>query len=81
MALGTPIVTTPAGGNIEIIKDHQNGLLAPYNDSVVFQKALTELHASAQLADAIAQNAQEKVREFSDERMLEATASLLAQAR
>lgn len=81
MALGTPIITTPAGGNIEIIKDHQNGILAPHNDRALFEKAIKELHTTAGLADTIAQNAQEKIKEFSNERMLDATASLLAQVR
>ncbi len=79
MALNTPVITTPAGGNIEIIKDHQNGILAPYNNSTLFEKALTELHASTEVAETIAQNAHEKVKEFSKERMLDAIASLLAQ--
>lgn len=81
MALGTPIVTTPAGGNVEITEDYENGILSPYNDSASFEKAIIELHVTAGLADTLTQAAQEKVKEFSNERMLDAIAGLLAQAR
>lgn len=78
MALGTPIITTPAGGNIEIIEDHKNGILVPYDNSMLFEKAITELHETTGLADTLAQAAEKRVKEFSDERMLEAIAHELA---
>lgn len=78
MALGTPVITTPAGGNIEIIKDHQSGILVPYNDRALFENAIVELHATTELADTLAQAAQKRVKEFSDERMLDATVRLLS---
>jgi len=80
MALGTPVVTTPAGGNVEIIKDHENGLFAPQNDRAAFEKAIIELHTTAGLGDTLARAAQEKVKEFSDEKMLEAITNLFALA-
>ena len=74
MALGTPIITTPAGGNTEIIQDHKNGILVPYNDSLSLEKAVEDLRADNELRNSIIKNAQEKVKEFSNERMLDALA-------
>ncbi len=71
MALGTPIITTPAGGNIEIIENRKNGLLVPFNDLDLWKKAITELCKDKELARELAHEAQKKVREFSNERMLE----------
>ncbi|MHB1117948.1 MAG: glycosyltransferase family 4 protein [Minisyncoccota bacterium] len=80
MALGTPIITTPAGGNVEVIKNHKSGILVPYNDRALFEKAIKELRADVKLADTLAVHAQEKVKEFSNERMLDEIARVLAQA-
>ncbi len=71
MALGTPIITTPAGGNIEIIENRKNGLFAPYNDLDLWKKAIIGLYKDKELAEQLAQAAQERVKEFSKERMLE----------
>lgn len=72
MTLETPIITTSVGGNTEILQDHKNGILVPYNDSVLLEKATEELRTNSKLRNSIIKNAQEKVKEFSNERMLEA---------
>lgn len=77
-ALGIPIITTPVGGNIEIIKDHVHGLLVPFNDSIRLEEACTLIYEDKVLADSFAHSAQEKVKEWSDERMLVATIHELA---
>ncbi len=79
MALGTPVITTPAGGNREIVQDHKSGILVPYNDSLLFEKAVEELRIDNELRNNIIKNAQEKVKEFSNERMLETLTRELAQ--
>ncbi|MBI3634362.1 MAG: glycosyltransferase family 4 protein [Candidatus Yonathbacteria bacterium] len=71
MALGVPVITTSRGGNVEIIHDHKNGILVPYNDSVLLEKAVEDLRTDNELRNNIIKNAQEKVKEFSNERMLE----------
>lgn len=78
MAIGTPVITTPAGGNVEILSDHTNGLLVPFNDQVLFEKAVKELHSSGAVAQSLVQAAQKKSREFSDERMLDDLVRILA---
>lgn len=77
-ALGIPIITTPVGGNIEIIKDHVHGLLVPFNDGIRLEEACTLIYEDKVLADSFAHSAQEKVKEWSDERMLVATIHELA---
>ena len=41
MDIGVPIVTTPVGGNIELITDDQEGLLVSYNDTKQIMDAIT----------------------------------------
>ena len=72
MALGTPIITTPVGGNIEIIEDNKNGLLVVYNDKLGFEKSILRLHSDKTLVQVFSHNAQGDVKEFSDIRMLDA---------
>lgn len=72
MALGTPIITTPEGGNTELITDRDNGLLVPHNDRGALQHAIRTLFSDRAIADAIVKNAQKKVTEFSNERMFDA---------
>lgn len=76
-ALGTPIITTPVGGNVEIIKDRENGLLVPHNDVRALEKAIIELSGNTTLASSLSRAAMEKVKEYSDERMLNALAQEL----
>lgn len=71
MALGTPIVTTPVGGNPEIINDRVQGILVPWNDHRALEEVCIMLHEHASLALDLARAAKEKVNEWSDERMLE----------
>lgn len=72
MALGTPIVTTPVGGNPEVVNDRVQGLLVPWNDHKAIEEACVMLHEHSSLALDLARAAEEKVKEWSDERMLEA---------
>ena len=72
--LGTPIITTPVGGNIEIIKDQVHGLLVPFNDGARLEEACVLVSKDKALADGFVRSAQEKVKEWSDERMLATTA-------
>lgn len=72
MALSTPIITTPEGGNTEIIIDRDNGLLVPCNDRVSIQDAVHTIFTDHALADTFVKNAHKKVTEFNNERMIDA---------
>jgi glycosyltransferase involved in cell wall biosynthesis len=71
MALGTPIVTTSVGGNVELIKDKQNGLLVEYNNSDELVDAVLKLLTDDFLAENLARNAKNNVMKFSRERMID----------
>ena len=43
MAIGVPIITTNVGGNPELIKDGQNGLLVKYNDKEELKDAIKKV--------------------------------------
>lgn len=70
LALGTPIVTTPAGGNVEIITNPVNGRLVPYNEAAAWHHVLVELLLDDKKRKNLAQMGLEKVADFSQERML-----------
>ncbi len=78
MALGTPIVTTPAGGNTEIIKDKTNGILVAHNSLSGFEEAIMFLHKDKEFARTIVAHAKETSATFGDERMLDATVQELS---
>jgi glycosyltransferase involved in cell wall biosynthesis len=40
MSMGVPIVTTPVGGNVELIRDGESGMFVPYDDREKIQEAL-----------------------------------------
>jgi glycosyltransferase involved in cell wall biosynthesis len=81
MDAGAPIVTTPAGGNTELIADRKEGLLVPYNDAETLANALIEVLIDAKLAQSLAYNAYRKAREFSDTRNADTLVSLLTSRR
>lgn len=77
MALGTPIVASNAGGNPEIIRDGENGVLVPYNDFTRTGAAIVGLLRDPSRAQTLAAIAKDEVDQYSPERMLTATVSLL----
>lgn len=77
MALGTPIITTSVGGNPELIETSKSGILIPYNDEKALIQAILEIIRTPSRALAFSKRGKEKVKEFTDERMLAATADFL----
>jgi len=53
-AYGIPVVTTPAGGLIDIIKDGENGLLFPFGDVDAMAMQLDRIISDNQLRESIA---------------------------
>lgn len=70
LALGTPVITTPVGGNVEILTNNVNGLLIPYNEEELWYQAMVELLRNVEKRKILAQTGLEKVAGFSQEKML-----------
>ena len=76
-AAGTPVITTLAGGNQEIVQDGINALVAPYNDQVAWEGAIEHLYADGALRARLGTEAKKSVQRFSAGSMMDATVTLL----
>lgn len=70
MAMGVPVVTTPVGGNIELITDGKNGLFVPQGDVKAIAATIERVFGDEALAKRLSEAGKSRVAEFSDERML-----------
>ena len=70
LAVGTPCVTTNVGGNVEIIRDGENGLLFPYNDLPKLKKSIELVLGDKDLVERITANGQNAVLSYSSDRMI-----------
>jgi glycosyltransferase involved in cell wall biosynthesis len=77
MALGTPIVTTRVGGNVEVIHHEENGLFATLDDKDSFAREISRLLSDDALASRLARKAKRDVSMFTDEIMLDKLVGLL----
>jgi len=71
MAMGVPVVTTNVGGNPEIIKDGENGLLVGYNDREAIKAAILKLYKDRELGARLGRNGAESAEQYSVEAMLD----------
>ncbi|HEY0964319.1 MAG TPA: glycosyltransferase family 4 protein [Candidatus Paceibacterota bacterium] len=71
MDLGTPVVTTPAGGNTELITNEVHGLLVAFNDKEAMVAAIRRLLEYPETRNRIVQSARARSKEFSEANMLE----------
>lgn len=70
MDIGIPIVTTPVGGNPEIIEDEKTGLLVPFNDKDALIGALERLRIDTGLRIRLVEEARDQVSCFSEENIV-----------
>ncbi|MDP2705047.1 MAG: glycosyltransferase family 4 protein [Patescibacteria group bacterium] len=70
MALETPIVTTDAGGNKEIIVDGVNGMLTRYDEGDKITDAILRVFEDKNWTQQLVLNGKQKIKDFSEERML-----------
>jgi len=64
MALGTPIITTPVGGNPELITDGVDGLFVPVGDVHAYDAALTRLVTDDALRSTLTAKAKTRAEQF-----------------
>ncbi len=67
MDIGIPIVTTPVGGNVELITDGQEGLTVPFNNREKIGRALERLLIDEELRNRLVSRAREKVALFRED--------------
>ena len=77
MALETAIITTPVGGNIELIEDGVNGLLVEYNNNQAIKDAVLKLRNNPELKKELAIKAKEKSNTFTLDNMINNTLNIL----
>jgi len=64
MKVGTPIITTKAGGNPETIKDEETGLLVDYRDEEQWIEAINNILDNKDLAEKLVKQAKDDLRRF-----------------
>jgi glycosyltransferase involved in cell wall biosynthesis len=79
MALGTPIVTTPVGGNPELITDGVEGLLVPVNNVAALDAAVSRILQDASLRERLSAAGQTKAAAFASTDAIPQIAQLLRQ--
>lgn len=77
MALGTPIITTAVGGNVEAIRNHENGILVAPGALQSLKEAIIGLLGDSEAGERLARAAKKDVAAFTDEVMLEKLAAAL----
>jgi len=81
MALGLPVAASAAGGNAELIRDGESGVLVPPLDPAAWAKALQRLLEEPALADRLAAAGRARVRrEFTLERTAALTEAVYREA-
>lgn len=76
-ASGVPCVASDCGGNPEVIRHGENGLLVPYGDVPQLRAALAQLQADEELRYRLACNAKETSRRFDSETTVRQTVQIL----
>lgn len=64
MLIGTPIVTTPVGGNRELIRSEEEGLMVPYNDVQALSEAMEKFLIDGALHGRVARASRKRGEEF-----------------
>jgi glycosyltransferase involved in cell wall biosynthesis len=77
MDLGTPIVTTRAGGNEELITDGVNGYLVEFNDTDALTEAITRVLAHPESRDRLVQSARARSKQFTKEDVVREIVAIL----
>lgn len=70
MSVGAAIVTTKIGGNRDVIRDQEEGLLVPYNDRVALRDAIRSLLDESTMRARLMKTAEKTAGQFTEERMI-----------
>lgn len=67
MACGVPVITTPSGIAADILEDHENAVLTPFNDYETLKENLAMLMENEELKEKIRRAAWNSIKNFSEE--------------
>jgi glycosyltransferase involved in cell wall biosynthesis len=70
LAVGTPVISTAAGGVAEVVVDGLNGLLVPVGDAAALAAAIDRYFNEDRLRESLRANAPASVAEYRPERVL-----------
>ena len=73
MKVGTPIITTKAGGNPETIKHKETGLLVDYNNEKQWVEAINSILDNSDLAQELVKKAKEDLKRFNWDNLFKET--------
>ncbi len=71
MALGLPVIASDCGGNLELIRHEENGLICPIDNVDVFSKALVRLMTQPSDRKALGNQAKKSMKKFSPKTVFE----------
>jgi glycosyltransferase involved in cell wall biosynthesis len=77
MSVGVPVVTTTVGGNPELIRDKEEGLLVSYNDTRALLDSVCSLLSESTMRTRLIQTARRTASQFTEERMAQEYATLI----
>jgi glycosyltransferase involved in cell wall biosynthesis len=78
MDIGTPIITTPVGGNSELITHEETGLLIPFNDKEALVRTLRRMYTDRDIRERCVKNAREKAKLFREETIIPEVVALFS---
>jgi glycosyltransferase involved in cell wall biosynthesis len=81
MGLANAVVTTPGGGQSDIVRDGVDGLFVPVGDSAALAARLTELAGSSERLVTMQEAAAARARELTEEQTADGYLALLASLR
>lgn len=77
MASEVPIIATNTGGNPELIKDQENGILIEYNNKEQLKETILKLYNNPELRQKFIENSKEVLKKFTFENMINQTIKTL----
>jgi len=77
MYLGLPVITTDVGGNIEVIKPGENGLLVEYNNKEQIKNAILEIWKNKEARHEMIENGKKDLQKFSVKNMIDSLVKIL----
>lgn len=77
MSAGVPVITTAVGGNLEVIRQGENGFMVKYNDEFNLMEGIKTIWQTPELRQRFIEEGKKTVASFSPEKMISETIKIL----